>query len=98
MQLKEAEIEYEDDNPALLLFIYKTFPPKNDTHRLPEEDKMKSPNKKEIQKILQKAVLHYHPDKQNAEEHGMKWKVLCNDITKLLTSRYESYCDNLHEC
>ena len=40
---------------------------------------------------LQKAVIHYHPDKVDVKEHGMKWKVLCEEIEKILTRKYESY-------
>ena len=40
--------------------------------------------------MLQKAVIHYHPDKVDVEEHGMKWKVLVEEIEKVLTRKYES--------
>lgn len=42
-----------------------------------------------IKKALQKAILHYHPDKSEPEKNGMKWKILSEEITKYLTSRYE---------
>ena len=40
---------------------------------------------------MKNAIIHYHPDRQNVEKHGKKWKVLCEEITKILTSRYESH-------
>ena len=53
----------------------------------PEEQITDSETKK---KAMQKTILHYHPDKQDVEEHGRKWQVLCDEITKRLAIRYES--------
>ena len=50
-----------------------------------------SPEWAELKKLYQKAVVHYHPDKVDEEEHGAKWKVLTEEITKLLTNIYEFY-------
>ena len=50
-----------------------------------------SPEWAELKKLYQKAVIHYHPDKVDEEEHGAKWKVLTEEITKLLTKTYEYY-------
>ena len=44
-----------------------------------------------MKKALQKAILHYHPDKSEPEKNGMKWKVLTEEITKFLTKRYECF-------
>ena len=89
--LTDAKDKFKGDDAGLLLHIYKTFPPKNKGHKPPPEKELKAMSKKELKKIFQKAVLHYHPDKQDAEVHGMKWKVFCDEITKTLTRVYECY-------
>ena len=43
-----------------------------------------------MKKALLTAIHHYHPDKQDKEKHGMKWAVLCEEITKLLNAHYET--------
>ena len=40
-------------------------------------------------KALQKAIIHFHPDRVKEDEHGLKAKVLNEEITKYLTNRYE---------
>ena len=50
---------------------------------------MEKDAKDNMKKALQKAILHYHPDKSELEKNGMKWKVLTEEITKFLTKRYE---------
>lgn len=83
-ELEELNQHTQDSN-KLLKFVYKRFPPKNPEHVLAEgyENKMK--------KSLCKAIQHYHPDKINVKEYGIKWKVLCEEITKRLTNKYESW-------
>ena len=95
MYLKELEAELKDINEAnvgseatgLLRHIYKTYPPKNPEHKL--DDKELNQRAK-IKKALLTAIQHYHPDKQD-KEHGRKWAVLCEEITKLLNGRYEGH-------
>lgn len=92
--LKELEKEISDLNQAnvgfgakdFLKHIYATYPPKNSNCSLDLSQNLK--------KALLKAILHYHPDKQDRKIHGEKWAVLCEEIVKLLTPRYELYkCD-----
>lgn len=45
----------------------------------------------EMKAVLKKAVVHYHPDRSEPEVNGMKWKVFCEEVCKLLTARYESF-------
>ena len=52
-----------------------------------------TPEWRDLKKLYQKAVIHYHPDKVDVEQHGKKWKVLSEEITKLLTRHYEFYKD-----
>jgi len=82
--LKDADIGSE---AGLLRHIYKTYPPKNPKHKLDDKDLNEYRNKK---KALLTAIQHYHPDKQDKEKHGMRWAVLCEEITKLLNRRYET--------
>lgn len=74
-----------------LKYVYKTFPPVNPEHKLEgvPEDGKKPPT--DLKKILQRAVVHYHPDRVDVEKYGMKRKVLSEEITKYLTLRYEFF-------
>ena len=40
-------------------------------------------------KVLLKFLSDYHPDKNAAKDHGEKWQVLAEEITKLVTAHYE---------
>ena len=93
--LKELEAELKDLEEAntgsgtsgvqcFMKHLYKTYPPKNPEHKL-DEKSMEDNTKK----ALLAAILHYHPDKQDKEQHGHKWTVLCEEITKLLNGHYE---------
>jgi len=97
--LKELEKELKDIKGAdvgtglssmagLLRHVYKTYPPKNAEHKLNEEGLGESKNMK---KTLLTAIQHYHPDKQDKEAFGLKWVVLCEEITKVFNCRYECY-------
>ncbi len=89
--LKDAKTKFTDNDAELLLHIYKVFPPKNTTHKPPPEKEIKEMDKKDLKKVYQKAVLHYHPDKQDKEKYGRKWQGLCDEITKIITGVYEAY-------
>ncbi|KAK7108007.1 uncharacterized protein [Littorina saxatilis] len=70
-----------------LKFVYTTHPPKltvDELEELPDWVEVQ-----DLKKLFLKAVVHYHPDKVQEEEHGAKWKVLTEEITKLLTAHYE---------
>jgi len=94
--IKELEAELKDLKEAdvgsgaegLLRHIYKTYPPKNPEHKLDDED---LDDRDKVKKALLTAVLHYHPDKQDTGQHGRKWTVLCEEITRLLNGHYETY-------
>lgn len=89
--LKELQKEISDLNQAdvgadaadFLKHIYATYPPKNSDWTL---DLSLSPKK-----MLLKSILHYHPDKQPTDAYGVKWSVLCGEIIKIMTRRYERY-------
>ena len=63
-------------------FIYKEFPPKNATHKLDE-------SVKSTKKQYKSASIHYHPDRQ--KEHGEKWVVICEEISKYVNQRYDCF-------
>ena len=94
--IKELEAELKDIKAAnvgygaegLLRHLYKTYPPKNPEHKLNDED---LGERAKMKKALLTAIQHYHPDKQDKEQHGRKWAVLCEEITKLLNGHYESF-------
>ncbi|XP_070196958.1 uncharacterized protein [Littorina saxatilis] len=72
-----------------LKFLYTTHPPKNPEHKLGEVSP--TPEQSKLKRLYQKAVIHYHPDKIQVDEHGSKWKVLTEEITKLLNGHYEFF-------
>ena len=63
----------------MLQFIYKTWPPKK------KENIAKVGS---IKRRLQRAIHCYHPDSQDKEKHGMEWFVMAEEITKVLTEKY----------
>lgn len=65
----------------LLDLIYDKHPPKRGA-------KSDSPD---LKQKLKQALLHYHPDKQDLESHGLKWVVLTEEITVLLTHHYSRF-------
>ena len=44
-------------------------------------------NADSIKKVLRDALVHYHPDKN--DDHGMEWKVRCEEIFKHLNDKYD---------
>ncbi|XP_052246457.1 uncharacterized protein LOC127855118 [Dreissena polymorpha] len=85
-QLKELE---NKDNTEFLTFIYKTFPPKKENQCLVLPTSKDDDWRNKMKKSMQTAVIHYHPDSVDEKMHGKKWKVLCEEITKCCTRRYE---------
>ena len=87
-EFKELKTKHEkSDSVAFMRYVYKSFPPKNPQHVLPAEIDIK--DDKAVKKLLQTAVVHYHPDRADPDKNGMKWKVLSQEITKYFTQRYE---------
>eukprot|EP00873_Tetraselmis_striata_P019531 jgi/Tetstr1/439795/TSEL_028207.t2 len=55
---------------------------------------LKDPNKTlnaqlPVKKQMQKALSHYHPDKQNLSEDGPEWCLICEEICKEITRMYK---------
>ncbi|XP_050391723.1 uncharacterized protein LOC126810603 [Patella vulgata] len=93
-KLDEMNTKFADSSKAdFLRYVYKTFPPKNKKHTLGEIPEQPEPN--DLKKLYQKAVVHYHPDKIDVNVHGIEWKVMSEEIVKVLTSHYEYFkqCD-----
>ncbi|CAI5535470.1 unnamed protein product [Closterium sp. Naga37s-1] len=66
----------------LLTHVYSKYPPKNGNGNY----KCPSLNVDDAKVSLRTAILHYHPDKNG--EHGDRWKILCEEVTKCLNSKY----------
>ncbi|CAL4071127.1 unnamed protein product, partial [Meganyctiphanes norvegica] len=83
------ELQKQDAKGAipLLEYIYKTWPPKDENHKLTEL----TTDPKVQEKALRQALGHYHPDKQDIDHHGMKWCVIAEEITKLLARKYNNF-------
>lgn len=80
---------------ALIKHVYSKYPPKSSSWEKPSDDDMAKwdsleKGTKEYKKLLVKALAVFHPDKVNEKEHGMKWKVLSEEITKMITHYYEN--------
>ena len=71
----------------ILRHIYKTYPPVNKKHKLPI-DKKKELTRGLQKKALQKAILHYDPEKVDVEAHGLRTKYLYTEISKLLAKHH----------
>ena len=79
-ELDDLGKAFEKGYVMLLKHVYSKHPPKNPDHTLVDDGKTK--------KAVKMALVHYHTDRQNKEE-DMKWYVLCEEICKLLTQKYE---------
>ena len=96
VELKEELADLKLHNTGkveLLKHVYTKYPPTLKNWKKPSETEMAKWAKLEHRKLkslLQKAVIAYHPDKVDEEKHGKKWKVLSEEITKLITQHYET--------
>ena len=97
-ELKEelADIKKHDTSAtALIKHVYTSYPPKSSSWEKPSDDEISKWDSlergtKEYKKFLLKALAVFHPDKVDDKEHGMKWKVLSEEITKMITNYYEN--------
>ena len=80
--------EHKDDlHKDLVAFLFEKMPPK---HRPEEEWKplLLDGQEKGWKKTLMKLVTIYHPDRVDKSVYTGKYHVLCEEITKELTRRY----------
>jgi hypothetical protein len=93
--LKEELEDLEKNNTGksqFLTHVYNTYPPKNPKWKKPSDEEMKKWEDMEMKypkKVFTKGISVYHPDKVDEEEHGEQWKLLCEEITKMLTTRFQ---------
>lgn len=88
-EIDELDKHESDTVLDFLKFVYKRFPRKNPKHKLDIADDTDSLKFDKKYKLLQQAVIHFHPDRVKPEE-GMEEKVRSEEITKRLTKRYET--------
>jgi len=68
------------DNPkGFVDMIYAHYPPKDGRTKY---------DRGNIKKTIQRAISHYHPDKQDEDMHGAAWVGVCDEICKELTRIY----------
>ena len=77
-ELDELKKASEKSAEALIEAIYSKHPPKRG----------QKSTSSSLKTVLKKALLHYHPDKQDLEKHGLKWIVLSEDITVMLNHHF----------
>ena len=93
-ELSLLEQNKKSNNPEFLIFIYKNFFPKHRPNAaivrsvMSAEIILEAEKSGKIKKLLLKAMTHYHPDTINGDVHGLAWKYFCEEITKVLTSKY----------
>mmetsp|Transcript_1478 Transcript_1478/g.3811 ORF Transcript_1478/g.3811 Transcript_1478/m.3811 type:complete len:465 (+) Transcript_1478:391-1785(+) len=63
----------------LLDMVYSEYPPQNGKQRYTAGT---------LKKAVQRAMAHYHPDKQDAATNGDDWVAICDEISKELTRHY----------
>lgn len=79
-QLTELEHAARQPIEDMLEIIYRKYPPKSPGAEKPEGSNLKVK--------LKRALLHYHPDKQNVDGFGLHWMVLAEEITILLNRQF----------
>ena len=67
-------------------FLFEEFPPKHKKRAVKPEVLGGDYNK-----VLITLSAFYHPDKVDAEVHGMKYKVLCEEIVKVINLKLGQY-------
>ena len=92
-EVKLLEEHNNDNEREFIAFIFDKFPPK---HRAEAEWKHLLPNE-EVEdnntwkKTMMRLVTIYHPDRVDKSVQGNKYHVLCEEITKALTNRYNRF-------
>lgn len=73
----------------ILVWLYTDHPPKHSNKFNVNVKQISKAPSDGLKKLLAKAIVFYHPDKINADVHGMEYKVWCEEIVKNLTAKYE---------
>ena len=91
-ELKELDSVAGQSFQEMIEFLFKTFPPKHkENAKKPEvKDANNAGEKRRAYFIL---CAHYHPDKVDVSKYGMKYKILCEEISKRINEKYgDSSC------
>ena len=68
-------------------FLFENFPPKHKKNaKKPSVENMHDPAKKK--KIYITLCSYYHPDKIDESKFGLKYKVMCEEVAKVVNERY----------
>lgn len=71
--------QFNDDPQSFVDMIYAEYPPRDGKQKY---------DRGNLKKTVQRAISHYHPDKQDEDAHGGEWLVICDEICKELTRIY----------
>ena len=85
-EIRKTAEDAGSDSQKLINELYRMTPPipkKNGTMK-PKPDVLKLGSK---QKAIKKMIFFYHPDK--IDKSNLKYKILCEEITKILTEHSE---------
>ena len=70
----------------LIEFLFENFPPKHKENA--KKPEVKDPNNSgEKRRAYFLLCTHYHPDKVDANKYGMKYKILCEEISKRINEK-----------
>jgi len=94
--LKLLETKSTDDIKEFAEFLFDYFEPEHLKRKVTyEEFKSEAQSKgffDSSKKLLQKLIIHWHPDKVSKEsEEDKKWYIVCEEITKKLTAKYSEF-------
>jgi len=94
--LKLLETKSIDDIKEFAEFLFDYFEPEHLKRKITyEEFKSEAQSKgffDSSSKLLQKLIIHWHPDKVSKEsEEDKKWYIVCEEITKKLTAKYSEF-------
>jgi hypothetical protein len=84
----------EEPIHKLLPALWEKLPPKHtdvESIEMPKEEGFAKLSVEEKARLLRKVMTKYHPDRVDKLQHGMKYFVLCEEISKVLTFKYESW-------
>jgi hypothetical protein len=84
---KIKSIADKKESIPFINFVYENYTPKVANFKNPNLKTGSS--KDEIKKAFKKALLYYHPDKNDGITYGYPWHFIAVEISKYLGSFYE---------
>jgi len=88
-ELQTMKDKQTEGKTVYLKYVYEKYPPRWKSAKVPDCFPDESCDMQEWKPLFKNAVIQYHPDKVDVEAEGKKWKVLCEEIFKILSSFYE---------